>query len=369
MMDRTVFFAFGRPFSPFYSILMRLREAFYRTGILRVKRMDVPVISVGNLTLGGAGKTPVVQYLARMLQREGMKPAVISRGYGGKVRSRVNIVSDGSSLLLDAREAGDEPRLLAETLRGIPVLTGAARIHPARKAVDRGADVLILDDGFQHLALGRDIDLVLFHADSLAGNSRVFPGGDLREPVKALNRTHAFVLTNTSDRNRERATRFAELLSTRFPGRPVFLAEYVPTVALTGEGGQWVRECGLDAIRGTPLHAFAGIAFPERFAQTLNELGLDVRGFTALADHQRYGRGNLSEIVRQAKEEGAEACITTEKDMVKLIGIPVSMPIYALRMEVRLGVEFDAFIIDRLNAADRGLPAVTAGVALRGRRT
>lgn len=351
MMDRTVFYVFGRPFSPFYCLLMRLRETFYRRGILRVNRMDVPVISVGNLTLGGTGKTPMVQYLARMLQREGMKPAVISRGYGGKARSAVNIVSDGSSLLLDALKAGDEPRLLAETLRGVPVLTGAARIHPARKAIEHGADVLILDDGFQHLALGRDIDLVLFHADSLAGNSRVFPGGDLREPVMALNRTHAFVLTNTSNRNRERAGRFAGLLSSRFPGRPVFLAEYAPTLVLAGQGGQWDRECDPEAIRGMPLYAFAGIAFPDGFAQTLNELGLDVRGFMALADHQRYGRGNLAEIVRQAEQEGAEACITTEKDMVKLRGIHVSMPIYVLRMEVRLGREFHEFIADRLRAA------------------
>ena len=347
-MDYTFLYPFGRPLSPFYSALMRWRESLYHSGILRINRVAVPVISVGNLTLGGTGKTPVVQYLARLLQRQGLKPAIISRGYGGKAGARVNIVSDGTSVLLDAHKAGDEPRFLAETLHGVPVLTGAARKHPARKAVAQGADVLILDDGFQHLALGRDIDLVLFHADRLAGNSRVFPGGDLREPVKALNRSHAFILTNICGRNRERASRFADLLVARFPGRPVFLAEYAPTVVLSSEAGTWDKELSLEIIRKKTLFGFAGIAFPERFEQTLNELLLDVCGFRPLADHQRYGRSNLAEMLRQAEKAGAEACITTEKDMVKLKGIRPAMPIYALRMEARLGDDFHEFLAGRL---------------------
>jgi len=329
---------------------MRLRESLYNAGMLRVNRVDVPVISVGNLTLGGTGKTPVVQYIARLLQKEGLRPAVISRGYMGMAGGKVNIVSDGSSVLLDARKAGDEPRLLAETLQGVPVLTGAARTHPARKAVEHGAEVLILDDGFQHLALARDIDLVLFHADTLAGNSRVFPGGDLREPVKALNRSHAFILTNTCGRNRERAVRFADLLSRRFPGRPAFLAEYVPTVAVSSEDGSWDKEIAIEEIRGKTLFAFAGIAFPGRFVQTLNDLQLDICGFTPLADHQRYGRSNLAEILRQAKSVGAEACVTTEKDMVKLKGLRPSMPIYALRMEARMNADFHAFLTNMLRS-------------------
>jgi tetraacyldisaccharide 4'-kinase len=351
VMDRTLFYFVGRPFSPLYCALMRFRESLYRSRIFRVNRVGVPVISVGNLTLGGTGKTPVVQYIARMLQGQGRRPAIISRGYMGKAGSRVNIVSDGSSLLLDARQAGDEPRFLAETLQGVPVLTGAARTHPARKAVEHGSDILILDDGFQHLALARDIDLVLFHADSLAGNSRVFPGGDLREPVKALNRSHAFILTNTSDRNRERAGRFADLLSARFPGRPVFFAEYTPTRVVFSAEGSWDKEAAIDEIKRKALFAFAGIASPERFEQTLNDLSLHLCGFMGLADHQRYGKSNLGEILRQAKEAGAEACITTEKDMVKLKAIRPSMPIYALRMEARLGKDFHEFMTGRLKGA------------------
>lgn len=351
VMDRTLLYIVGRPFSPFYCAVMGLRESLYQSGIFRTNRVDVPVISVGNLTLGGTGKTPVVQYIARMLQQEGLKPAIISRGYLGTAGGRVNIVSDGSSVLLDARKAGDEPRLLAETLRGVQVLTGPARTHPARKAVEQGAEVLILDDGFQHLALARDIDLVLFHADTLAGNSRVFPGGDLREPVKALSRSHAFILTNTSDRNRERAARFADLLSARFPGRPVFLAEYAPTLVVSSEEGSWDKELSLEQIRRKRLFAFAGIAFPQRFEQTLNDLQLHLCGFMGMADHQRYGKSNLAEILRQAKDTGAEACITTEKDMVKLKGIRPSMPIYALRMEARLGMDFLEFMAGKLKDA------------------
>ena len=186
MKTNTFYFALGRPFSPIYSLAMRLRETLYRRGVLQSFRLSVPVISVGNLTMGGSGKTPMVQYLARLLQRHGFHPAVISRGYGGTANAKVNTVSDGSSVLLDAATAGDEPRFLAETLPGVPVLTGIVRRMPAQRAVEMGADVLLLDDGFQHLQIVRDVNLVLFNTDRLAGNSRVFPGGDLREPVIAL---------------------------------------------------------------------------------------------------------------------------------------------------------------------------------------
>jgi len=347
-MNRTLLYTLGRPLSPFYSLVMRLRAFLYRARVFRVYRPPVPVISVGNLTLGGSGKTPIVQYLAKHLQARGMKPAIISRGYRGKANSRVNIVSDGATIFLEAADAGDEPRLLAESLPGVPILTGVARKHPSRKAIELGADVLILDDGFQHLAVHRDTDLVLFNTDSLAGNSRVFPGGDLREPVSALHRSHAFILTGTCDRNRDRAMRFAELLTSRFPGHPVFMAGYRPTslISLGGEG--WCRERAIDSERGTPLFAFSGIARPQAFTQTLSDMGFNIAGFRALADHQQYSQALVADLFRQATAHGAAACITTEKDMVKLKGLQVSIPIFALRMEVEFGDDFPEYILRRL---------------------
>lgn len=346
-MNRDFLYALGRPLSPLYGLLMGLRASLYRSGLLPSARLPVPVISVGNLTMGGTGKTPLVQYVARMVQHQGRLPAIVSRGYGGTARGRCNLVSAGDLPLLPATEAGDEPRLLAETLPGVPVLTGRIRKFPGRRAVELGADVLILDDGFQHLALKRDINLVLFHADTLAGNSRVFPGGDLREPVGALRRADAFILTGTCDRNRKRADQFAVLLAMRFPGRPIFRAGYEPTSILTYEEG--ISTTGeFEAMRAIPLFAFAGIARPETFARTLRELNLDIVDFQSLPDHMPYRQAQLAALFDQARQRGAAACVTTEKDMVKLRGLDWSMPVHTLRMEARLGEDFQNFITGRL---------------------
>ncbi len=350
MKKRNVMFAIGRCFSPLYSLLMLLREIMYRHRLFSVTRPGVPVISVGNLTLGGTGKTPMVQYIARMLQAEGRRPAIISRGYGGSTREKVNVVSAGGEPLLAARLIGDEPRLLAETLPGVLVLTGVRRKFPATRAVELGADVLILDDGFQHLALGRDLDLVLFNADTLAGNSRVFPGGDLREPVRALRRCHGFVLTGTCEANRDRAQRFAELLRSRFPGRPVFFAQYqaVGLVQLMADGQVQAPATMLPGE--APCFGFSGIARPAGFQQTLAALGIETAGFRSLSDHFRYRGTDIKDLVRQAEQCGAGALITTEKDLVKLRGHAFSLPLYAVRMQVVPDRDFDRFVLDGLSA-------------------
>jgi len=354
MKDRKALFAYGRPFSPFYAALMKMREFMFKAKMLPVSRLDIPVVSVGNLTLGGTGKTPVVQYLARVLKEWGWTPAIISRGYGGASKERVNIVSAGGNPLLEAGLVGDEPRFLAETLEGIHVLTGKARKYPARKAMEMGCNVLILDDGFQHLALARTIDLVLFNADTLAGNSRVFPGGDLREPVSALRRCDGFVMTGVSDRNRERAHRFADLLSNRFPETPVFLAEYHATeVVECWEDGRMVP-MGEDLIKELSFFGFSGIAHPERFRQTLEELGTRVVSFKEFPDHFPYRQKDMDSLCRLADQEGANALITTEKDMVKLHGLARSMSLYIARMEAVLGGDFHGFLRSRLNREKKG---------------
>ncbi|HDO29593.1 MAG TPA: tetraacyldisaccharide 4'-kinase [Desulfobacteraceae bacterium] len=350
MKKRNIMFAVGRFFSPLYSLLMLLRETMYSHHLFSVTRLGVPVISVGNLTLGGTGKTPMVQYIARILQAQGRKPAIISRGYGGSTREKVNVVSAGEEPLLDAGFIGDEPRLLAETLPGVLVLTGVSRKFPAARAVELGADVLILDDGFQHLALGRDLDLVLFNADTLAGNSRVFPGGDLREPTRALRRCHGFVLTGTCEANRDRAQRFAGLLRHRFPGRPVFFAQYqVDCLVQLMADGQVQAAAGL--LPGEePCFGFSGIARPESFQQTLAALGIKTAGFCSLPDHFRYRGAGIKDLVRQAEQCGAGALITTEKDLVKLRRHAVSLPLYAVRMKVVPDRDFDRFVLDGLAA-------------------
>lgn len=356
MRNKDLYFALGRPFSPLYAMLMRARENLYRWGMFRQARLPAVVISVGNLTMGGTGKTPVVQYLARFLRKEGLHPAVVSRGYGGSTKEPVNIVSDGERVLLDAAFVGDEPVFLAESLEGVPVLTGVVRKLPAARAVQMGADVLLLDDGFQHLGVARDIDLVLFNADTLAGNSRVFPGGDLREPVKALFRCHAFLLTGVDDENRERAGRFADLLRQRFSGRPVFFSTYRPSglVWRISDGKQ--ESGGLDRLNGRKCYGFCGIARPEGFRDMLLSMGLELTGFRGLPDHHRYTRADIDRLRREARQLGSELLVTTEKDLVKLEGLNPGLDLAAVRMETRPEASFDEFIrkaVTRVQAGER----------------
>ncbi len=342
---RALLFGIGRFFSPFYCAAMKMRERGYRTGMFRMTDPGVPVISIGNLTLGGTGKTPITQHFARLLRDSGLRPAVISRGYGGATREPVNVVSDGSEVLLDARTVGDEPRLLAETLPGVMVLTGVVRRLPAQRAVEMGADVLLLDDGFQHMALHRDLDLVLFNADNLAGNSRVFPGGELREPVSALNRCHCFVLTGTEAGNRERADRFAELLQTRFPGRPVFFTGYRPAAVVELAADGRVSESTRVELAREKCFAFCGIARPEAFARTLEKIPLEPVEFLGLPDHHGYRKTEVERLLARAERGGATALVTTEKDLVKLGGFDLPLPLYGIRMAVEPDPELDRRVL------------------------
>ena len=346
MNTHSLFFAIGRPVAPVYSAAMRLREYMYRQGLLSSYTFTVPVISVGNLTLGGTGKTPMVQYIARLLQREGYRPAVVSRGYGGKARGRVNIVSDGAQQLLDAAMAGDEPRFLAETLPGVPVLTGVVRRLAVQQAQAMGVDVVILDDGFQHLQVVRDINLVLFNADRLAGNSRVFPGGELREPVAALHRATHFILTGINERNLDRAQQFSLLLGKKFPNISVLQAGYIAGGLVRAAGGA-LDESVADAMPHLAAFAFCGIAHPASFQRTLQEQGIQLAGFRPLADHQDYSERLIGALLAEAKRAAADCLITTEKDLVKLAPVAhrLPLPLYGLRMQVRADVSFDQEIL------------------------
>ncbi|MBM9520653.1 tetraacyldisaccharide 4'-kinase [Desulforhopalus vacuolatus] len=336
-------FLLGRPLGPVYGMVMKIRTLFYRHGIFTVHQMGVPVISVGNLVLGGTGKSPMVRHLARLLQSSGFRPAVISRGYGGMACEAVNVVSDGRSLLLNAMQAGDEPFMLAKSLPGVPVLTGSKRRLPAARAEkEQGADCLVLDDAFQHLAVGRDINIVLFDSTALTGNSRIFPAGPLREPSSALRRADCFVLTGTTGANTKQATKFAARLREQFPEKQVFLARR-KQYQLYSEAGEVVSCEDVPAAA-----AFCGIAHPERFEQSLKELGISLKLFTALPDHFTYTQKSLQTFCKKAGEAGAEVLITTEKDIVKAGELESSLPIFTARFEVALPKAFDRYILEKL---------------------
>lgn len=343
-----ILFLFGRIFSPVYSLVMALRALLYRKNILlKSQRLSVPVISIGNLTLGGTGKTPMVRYVTRLLLDRGLHPAIVSRGYGGKATDAVNIVSDGAQTLLPPDMAGDEPFMLAEALPGVPVLTGPERALAAGHAIKEfGVNHIVLDDGFQHLAVSRDLDLVLFSARTLLGNGRVFPGGPMREPLSALGRAHAFVITGVDGGNRVKVEDFQRRLQGAFPEKPVFLGEYLPLGIWHSKQG---ATCTLAEARRMPVFAFAGIANPDSFRQTLRQDGFSLVGFKEFKDHHIYTAQDVAALVSAAQAHGAQALIATEKDFVKLRPFFGGFPILALTIELRMDPGFDQFMAERLD--------------------
>lgn len=331
----------GRPFSPLYSTLMKVRTAAYRLGFFSSIKLDVPVISVGNLTMGGSGKTPMVMAIAGLLQKQGKKPAIISRGYGGKAKGDINLVSDRANLLLDASVAGDEPLLLAQSLPGVPVITGSKRKLTGPYAVkELGADLIIMDDGFQHLALQRDLDLLLFKAPGLLGDGRVFPGGYLREPISALARAHAFIITGVDEQSADQVEEFAGYLADVFPDRPVFKIGYNLGLPVDMKGQEVV---GLSP--DAEYFAFCGLAEPENFRRSLEKAGYHLAGFLPFPDHHVYTAGDL-EIL--GVKSGGRVLLTTEKDLVKLKNIAFDLPLYGVPIALTLPQEFEPFLLSML---------------------
>ncbi len=282
------------------SLLYRAGAALHRT-VSRPRKARVPVISVGNLTAGGAGKTPVVLELATRLAARGRKPAILSRGYGRRSREPLEVSPDSA-----AADAGDEPLLLAR--RGCRVFVGPRRAELADLAVRRGADVLLLDDGLQHHRLARDLDVIVADASNALGNGRVLPAGPLRELPSALRRVHRGLLWLTwCDRPRDPRT-------SALGGFPCVESAYLAQADL----------------RGRKVFLFAGIARPERFALTCRGLGAEIAGARWFRDHHRFSEGDLADV--RSRAAGA-LLVTTEKDLVR---IPDPAGIVAVRLQMRV---------------------------------
>lgn len=271
-------------------------------------------VSVGNLTVGGTGKTPAACLLAQWAGQEGFRPAVLSRGYGGNSPKKVLEVSDGNVIKAGPGEAGDEPCLMARRLKGVPVIISRDRYEAGTFAHERyRCDFFILDDGFQHLALKRDLDLVLMDGARPFGNGFLLPWGPLREPVGRLKRAHAFVLTRCS---REGEGGEAEaMLGREFPGRPVFRSYHAPGKILFPQTGD-EEEAGI--LKGKRVAAFAGLARPEVFQETLEGLGAQVAFFKGFRDHHNYRAEEIRVLAAEKEHCGADYLLTTEKDWVRM---------------------------------------------------
>ena len=290
------------------------RGALYRSGLVRQERAGAPVISLGNLAVGGAGKTPAAIAVAERLLARGRRVAVLSRGYGAR-RSDPRLVSDGTRVLLGADEAGDEPLLIARRLPRVAVLCGARRVELARRAVSElRADALVLDDGFQHRALFRDADVVVLDAANPSGNGRLLPLGPNREPWCALGRAHLAWLSRTDQASPE-ALEALRAQVREATGRPPVESRHAVEDVLDGS---LARPFGVDALRGRRVLLLCALARPEGFRRTLAVLGAEVGAERVFRDHHAFQEEEIREALRVAERAGCEVVVTTEKDAVRL---------------------------------------------------
>lgn len=335
----TALAALLRPAAALYGAGVAARLALYRRGLFAVRRAGRPVVSIGNVAAGGTGKTPFVAWLAGELLSRGRRPCVLTRGYGRKGRGPV-VVSDGAGTTASVERSGDEPALLARALPRLPIVADARRARGAALAERLFPDVdcFLLDDGFSHVGLARDVDVVLLDATRPDAGGALLPAGRLREPLASLSRADVVVVTKTEAADPSEALRIAARYA---PGAPVYRAR-TEVVGIADRHGAAVEPENLPD--GTVV-AVAGIAAPEAFEGTLATLGIRPTAFLPFPDHAVYGPYRLGTILRAVEETGATAVVTTEKDAVKLEAV-LSLPIFRVRV-VASAVE-STFVTDLL---------------------
>lgn len=317
------------PLSVLYGAVTRTRLSLYRRGTFLSTKLDRPVISVGNITTGGTGKTPLVEWAARTVAAHGSSVCILTRGYGRDDPHRLVVVSDRKTVMATPSEAGDEPFLLATNLLGVAaVISSGDRVMAAKEAVRRfGTDCFVLDDAFQHLRVARDLNIVTIDASNPWGGGQLLPYGRLREPISGLSRADCIVITRTDQARNIDALR----------------------EEITGLTNAPIFESHMQATRVVPLHdspetvtppvaAFCAVGNPHAFfRQIKDELVLK----KAFPDHHRYSQRDIDDLMRAAKTAGANSVITTAKDAVKLRSLSFSLPCYVVEIEPRIEREHE----------------------------
>lgn len=318
------------PLSLLYGAVTRTRLSLYRRGTFQTSKLDRPVISIGNITTGGTGKTPLVEWVARTIASRGKKVCILTRGYGRKDPHLQVIVSDGYGVLASPAEAGDEPYLLATRLTGqAAVISSADRIAAGQEAIkDFGTECFVLDDGFQHLRLARDLNILTIDATNPWGGGSLLPYGRLREAPEGISRADCVVITRCDQVGSVAGLR-EEIL--RLAGeRPIFESRMRP-VRVTG-----LKNGGEQLAAGTRVAAFCAVGNPPSFFENVRRMGYELALQKSFTDHHVYSQAEIDVIVKEAKEAGATALITTAKDAVKLRTLSFSMPCYVVEIEIEL---------------------------------
>jgi tetraacyldisaccharide 4'-kinase len=315
------------PLSALYGAVTRTRLSLYQRGTFHTPKLDRPVISVGNMTAGGTGKTPLAEWISKTIAASGKKVCILTRGYGRENPQRQVVVSDGETILATPNEAGDEPYLLASKLLGCAaVISNADRISAGRYAIENfGTDCFVLDDGFQHLRLARDLNIVTIDATNPWGGGQLLPHGRLREPISGLSRADCVVLTRCDQA--ENTAALTNQIRDLIHGRPVFESTMQPARNLFPTG---------------PAAAFCAVGNPQSFFTELSQAGYDVVLQKTFADHHAYSQHDVDDLVRSATNAGATSLITTAKDAVKLRALSFSLPWHVLEIEIAIQNE-DAF--------------------------
>ncbi|MDR2674584.1 MAG: tetraacyldisaccharide 4'-kinase [Opitutaceae bacterium] len=345
-------------FSYLFNGVVQARWWLYRNRIFHDQPLGCLVVVVGNLTVGGTGKTPVVEKFARALRDRGRRVAILSRGYKSKsppfwkkwlnwithaAEPPPRIVSDGERVLLDSEHAGDEPFMLARNLPGVLVLVDKNRVKAGMYAIKKfGCDTLVLDDGFQYLPLKGRLNLLLVDKTNPFGNGFMLPRGILREPVSHLKRASYVFLTKS---NGERDPELEDLIHRHNPGVDIIECAHRPhDLRRFGAGGGGER-MPPGHLRGRRVAAFSGIAVPEGFERFLRDFGAVIVHARRFMDHHRFNRADIEAVFAGALEQGADFVVTTEKDAVRIDeGWPCPLPLYYLRLEIdilRGAADFD----------------------------
>ncbi len=319
----------------YFSQVKKRREE----GINNAEDAGIPVISVGNITAGGTGKTPCIIAIAELLMKAGWKPAIISRGYRSGLEKAGGVVSDGKNILVTQQMAGDEPYMMALKLPAVPVLVGKNRLRSAAIAKDLGADILLMDDGFQYWKLKRARDIVLLDATNPFGYGHGLPRGLLREPLDALSRAHLFILTKSNQVDSAKLEEIRETLKAIAPAVPVISSCHSPARIVSYE--KWKKrqhEGDLKEFSGKRAFLMSGIGNPDAFADTARSCGLFLTGEMAFDDHYSYSDEDVRNAESEAAGYKADMIVMTEKDAVKMMNLKSiensSVPFYVLEIEM-----------------------------------